>query len=151
MITREDRAARALLAYFNHSMVSRIVRRVMKDAEPDVRDRFARAMLDRIPKALDDAHLHGKIVEDAERRVIAYLGAAKWKTRVESIININADRWASGIVEQLIKDRARDEIARMMKSWEMQTFMKGVLGRLQAAIEEQIRLNSEAVAKETTK
>lgn len=140
----ETAAARALLAYFNRPLVLRLVKRIMNEATPVKRRAVFDAMLERIPKMLDEQGLHTQIKAAVGKEVQSFvdreLSSERFARRVQTTIEFNLDRWLTQLVEEKVKQHATEVVDQKLRSLHIkQTVVDGIHTRFTIEVENLIK------------
>ncbi len=136
-MANEAQTAKALLAYFNQQMVSRIVRRVLKNKSPTAWRILSDAILDLIPDAVRDKTWSEvlKYVQEESQRFMATAGFA---SSVQEYVSASANKWIEDAISKVIAEKAKETVKGALLQYDMKVFLKTIPGRLQAAIEQEI-------------
>lgn len=139
--TKNEAAANALLAYYNHGMATRLVRWVMKTATPEAQKLVAEAVLLSVGRMVEngDATVVDKIRWKAERLVDEYVAAPAFTARVQAFLTANHDKWMQQIVAEQMRARATREISEALRTRPFTTVGASLQTEYRVLLEEELR------------
>jgi hypothetical protein len=147
MTTQDTRAARALLAHFNHQLAGRLVRRLLKVENKEAWKRLQSAVFDLLPKAAQDV-VWPLVVRFAQTTASEFVDSEEFRKRALAFLDTHAERWTREAVERAIIEQANRNVAGMLKQYDVQQFLKSANGRFQAFVELELkRLATEQATK----
>jgi len=149
-MTRESTAARALVAHFNQELASRLVRRILKEKSEVAWNLLANRVLELIPSAAREV-LWGRVCKYVEREGESYIDSDKYRSVVAKLVEQHANVWAGELIQRSLLSLAQERVRKLMNSYDMSPFLKGLQGRLQLEIEKEISRVALEVAKEKAK
>lgn len=144
----DERAARALLAYFNHDLAGKLLDKVISKSQPAAQRRLADAILELFPKALQETRTFwGILVERVEKQVAHHVQTDAFKDALETYVVSTMSQWLAQAVQEATKAQAIAEVRQFLHRQDGSALLKTIPGRLHAAIEQAIRdAATEAVA-----
>lgn len=144
-MSKETQAARALLAYFNRPLITRLVKLVLNESSPEVRKKVANEIINElVPKATNEAY--NAVLEKVNEFSARYLAGETFRKKMEEFVAHNLIRWMESVLEAKIVERARAEVERYTKTLDGSSFLKTLPGRFQAAAEAEIQRRAKEAA-----
>lgn len=114
MKTTDAKAARALLAYFNHDLAKQLVARVLKEKSSTAWQTLADCILAMLPKAAGEkAWL--QVVAWVDRQASAYIASAAFQTKAADYVRRACDGAVAQAMEQAAKERALVEVRKALQ------------------------------------
>jgi hypothetical protein len=146
-MTKETYAARALLAYHNFGLARRLARKVFLEATPEAKKKVAAAIMELVPEAV-----RGTTWPQVQAFVLKvgheYVASPGFAAKAQRIIDANVDRWLGEAIDGAISNKARAMVETYLKTYDGSQFVKTIPGRVQAAVEAEIKLAAQHKVKE---
>lgn len=141
------RAARALVAYFDHKLAARLAAHVLKNTSVERTKAFADAVLALVPKACTEV-LYQRVKACVDAAGAAYCDGPAFRKAVDSWVAGSSEKWATEEVEQVVKERVRRHVEHAVKNdYESYQAVKNAPGKFQATFDAELgRLAREAAA-----
>jgi uncharacterized protein YehS (DUF1456 family) len=143
--SRDTRAARALLAHFNHELAGRLVNRLLRVEDKKAWQALSDAVLVLIPLAAKEK-VWSQILDYAEKFGTQYVTTESFKKLADKCLSRCVEGWIEQAVNQVVKERAHMYVTGSIKNYENVQFLKTIPGKFQAYVDEAIRLHAKDLA-----